>query len=141
MPANSALPSWQHAKLHTLAEMPDLLRILIAALREQGFTERECFGIRLSLEEAIVNAVKHGNRQDGTKAVHIRFQNTPGQFMIEIRDEGKGFDPEAVPDPLAPNNLERPGGRGVFLMRHYMSWVQFNDAGNCVTLCKVRGQG
>ena len=140
MTGNPPLSLWQHANLNTLTEVSDLLRFLIVELRSHGFTEKETFGIRLSVEEAIVNAVKHGNRQDVAKTVHIRFQANASQFMIEIRDEGKGFDPEAVPDPLAPDNLERPGGRGVFLMRHYMSWVQFNDLGNFVTLCKVRGQ-
>ena len=139
MTGNPSHFNWQHLSLSTLAEMAHLLRAIIGELRAHGFTEAETFGIRLSLEEAIVNAVKHGNRQDSAKCVHIRFQASACQFMIEIRDEGKGFDPEAVPDPLAPGNLERPGGRGVFLMRHYMSWVQFNEAGNCVTLCKVRG--
>ncbi len=141
MTANPALSSWQHVTLSTLAEMSNLLRDLIAEIRQHGFTEKEAFGIRLSLEEAIVNAIKHGNRQDITKSVYIRFQANARHFMIEIRDEGKGFDADAIPDPLEPKNLERPGGRGVFLMRNYMSWVQFNDVGNCVTLCKVRGQG
>jgi serine/threonine-protein kinase RsbW len=61
-------------------------------------------------------------------------------MLVEIRDEGPGFDPDGLPDPLAPQNLERPGGRGVFLIRQYMTWVQFNETGNAVTLCKVKGQ-
>ena len=57
---------------------------------------------------------------------------------LEVKDEGKGFDPQRVPDPLAPVNLERPGGRGVLLMRHYMTWVRYNRRGNRVMLCKRR---
>jgi serine/threonine-protein kinase RsbW len=115
-----------------------LINRLLDEMKPLGFTDKERFGIRLALEEALVNAVKHGNRGDSSKTVHVRYQISPQQFMIEIQDEGRGFDPEAVPDPLNPENLERPGGRGVFLMRHYMSWVHYNEAGNCVTLCKVR---
>ena len=99
------------------------------------------FGIRLALEEALVNAVKHGNRSDASKIVRVHYQICEEQFLIEIRDEGAGFDPDGVPDPLSPANLERPGGRGVFLIRHYMSWVQYNEVGNAVTLCKVRSAG
>jgi len=62
----------------------------------------------------------------------------PQQVLLVIEDEGLGFEPDELPDPLAPENLERACGRGVFLMRHYMTWVRFNDRGNCVTLCKRR---
>jgi serine/threonine-protein kinase RsbW len=70
--------------------------------------------------------------------VRVRYQVNAEQFLVEIEDEGPGFDPEGVADPLAPENLERPGGRGVFLMRHYMTWVSFNERGNCVTMCRRR---
>ena len=115
-----------------------LINRLVDELRPLGYVEKELFGIRLAMEEALVNAIKHGNREDPGKQVRVRYVAAVHQFMIEIQDEGRGFDPEGVPDPLDPENLERPGGRGVFLMRHYMSWVQYNDVGNCVMLCKVR---
>ena len=138
MTGDPGLAGWQQLSIHTLAEIGCLLHRLLDDLRPLGYAEKELFGIRLALEEALVNAIKHGNNQDAAKTVRIRFQAGPKQFMIEIQDEGTGFDPEALPDPLAPGNLEAPGGRGVFLMRHYMSWVQFNEVGNCVVLCKVR---
>jgi len=131
-------PGWQFVRFQTLPQMQEFLTRLLGEIHVIGFTDKEVFGIRLALEEALVNAIKHGNRLDPTKTVHVRYQVTHQQFTIEIRDEGPGFDPEGVPDPLNPENLERPGGRGVFLMRHYMSWVQYNEIGNCVTLCKVR---
>ena len=68
----------------------------------------------------------------------VVFQISPRQLLVEIRDQGPGFDPDGLPDPLAPENLERPGGRGVFLIRQYMTWVQYNETGNGVTLCKVK---
>lgn len=128
----------QQVDVRTLVDISCLLRQLIDELRPLGYAEKDLFGIRLALEEALVNAVKHGNRNDPSKTVHVRYQSCSQQFLIEIEDEGRGFDPEGIPDPLAPENLHRPGGRGVFLMRHYMSWVQYSETGNIVTLCKVR---
>jgi serine/threonine-protein kinase RsbW len=138
MTGNPGFAGWQKVGIRSLAEMQELIGRLLDELDPIGFADKELFGIRLALEEALVNAVKHGNRQDPAKTVGIRYQITSKEFLIEIEDEGRGFDPEGVPDPLNPENLERPGGRGVFLMRHYMSWVQYNEAGNCVTLCRVK---
>jgi serine/threonine-protein kinase RsbW len=138
MTGNPGLTGWQQIGVHTLADIRCLINRLLGELRPLGYPEKELFGIRLALEEALVNAIKHGNGEDPAKTVQVRYHAGAQQFMIEIEDEGRGFDPESVPDPLAPANLERPGGRGVFLMRHYMSWVQYNEVGNCVVLCKVR---
>jgi serine/threonine-protein kinase RsbW len=138
MTSNPGVAGWQQVGIHSLAETQGLIARLLDELQPIGFADKEMFGIRLALEEALVNAVKHGNRQDPAKTVRVRYHITGREFLIEIQDEGRGFDPEGVPDPLNPENLERPGGRGVFLMRHYMSWVQYNEIGNCVTLCKVR---
>jgi serine/threonine-protein kinase RsbW len=131
--------AWQaQHELHTPDEMRHVLGDLVAGLRSRGYTEKEQFGIRLSLEEAIVNAIKHGHAGDTTKRVHLRYRLDALAFHAEVEDEGPGFNPAAVPDPLAPENLELPGGRGVFLMRHYMSAVRFNVSGNCVMLSKMR---
>jgi serine/threonine-protein kinase RsbW len=139
MSVSSGPRPFQQAEVRTVVEATCLLRRLIDELRSSGYPEKELFGIRLALEEALVNAIKHGNRSDPSKRVQVRYQADAVQFLIEIRDEGRGFDPDGLPDPLSPENIERPGGRGVFLMRHYMSWVQYNETGNAVTLCKVRG--
>ena len=140
MTGNFGLAGWQQIGVRNVAEIPCLISRLLDELRPLGYADKELFGVRLALEEAFVNAVRHGNGEDPAKTVHVRYHATCQQFMIEIQDEGRGFDPEAVPDPLAPANLERPGGRGVFLIRRYMSWVQYNDLGNCVVLCKVRDE-
>jgi serine/threonine-protein kinase RsbW len=100
-------------------------------------TDKDIFGIRLALEEALVNAIKHGNQMDRSKQVHISYRLLVDRVEICITDEGTGFDPADVPDPTAIENLERPCGRGLMLMRHYMSEVVYNDQGNSVSMAKV----
>jgi serine/threonine-protein kinase RsbW len=107
-------------------------------LREHQYSDPEIFGIRLALEEALVNAIKHGNQLDRSKAVHIAYRVTPERFDVLVTDEGPGFDPADVPDPTAVENLERPCGRGLMLMRHYMNQVGHNTAGNAVFMTKFR---
>jgi len=108
------------------------------ALKEQQYSEKDIFSIRLALEEALVNAIKHGNQMDRGKRVHIAYQVRPEHFDIVIADEGPGFDPGDVPDPTAPENLERCCGRGLMLMRHYMTEVNYNCRGNSVRMRKLR---
>lgn len=107
-------------------------------LRSLGYGDREIFSIKLALEEALVNAIKHGNQMDRTKKVRVAYRVEHDRFEILISDEGPGFDPADVPDPTAPENLERPSGRGLMLMRHYMTAVSYHGAGNTVSMCKLR---
>lgn len=109
-----------------------------AALKAQHFTEHDIFSIRLAVEEALVNAIKHGNRCDRSKKVQISYRVQPDHFEVSITDEGQGFDPAEVPDPTAEENLERPCGRGLMLMRHYMSEVTFDRLGTAVRMRKLR---
>jgi serine/threonine-protein kinase RsbW len=106
-------------------------------LQERQAHEKDIFGIRLALEEALVNAIKHGNQMDRTKNVVVTYSIGADRFDIAIRDEGPGFDPEDVPDPTAVENLERPSGRGLMLMRYYMTEVNYSGRGNVVTMSKV----
>jgi serine/threonine-protein kinase RsbW len=108
------------------------------ALLAQAYEEREVFSIKLALEEALVNAIKHGNQMDRSKQVRIHYHVRSDRFDIAIVDEGKGFDPEDVPDPMAVENLERPCGRGLLLMRHYMTEVTFHAPGNRLTMSMIR---
>jgi serine/threonine-protein kinase RsbW len=108
-----------------------------AFLKSHQFPERDIFCIKLALEEALVNAIKHGNQMDRTKQVRISYQLAPDRFAVRIVDEGPGFDPTDVPDPVAVENLERPCGRGLLLMRHYMNEVTFHPPGNCVSMTKL----
>ena len=107
-------------------------------LRSHHFDDRDIFSIKLALEEALVNAIKHGNGMDRSKSVRIQYRVDGERFDIQIADEGRGFNPEDVPDPMDPENLERPCGRGLLLMRHYMTEVTYHPPGNRVTMCKLR---
>jgi len=108
------------------------------ALKAHHFEDKDVFGIRLALEEAIVNAIKHGNQLDLAKRVYIKYHVSRDRFEIHIKDEGPGFNPADVPDPMAPENLERECGRGLLLMKHYMSEVRFHPPGNAVSMIKLR---
>jgi serine/threonine-protein kinase RsbW len=107
-------------------------------LKAQQYSERDIFCIKLALEEALVNAIKHGNRLDRNKKVRISYNVKVERFDILIADEGHGFNPAEVPDPTAIENLERPCGRGLMLMRYYMNEVVFGPRGNSVTMTKLR---
>jgi serine/threonine-protein kinase RsbW len=111
---------------------------LLAQLRELSWNDQELFAVRLALEEAIVNAIKHGNRHDSCKQVRVRCQASPERLRIEIEDEGCGFDPQGVPDCTEDHHLEVASGRGIMLMRAFMCHVQYNAKGNCVTMEKRR---
>jgi len=99
---------------------------------------RAITGVRLALEEAIVNAIQHGNKCDTTKCVIVNFRVGAEQFVAQVQDEGTGFDPATVPDPTLPENLVKPSGRGLLLMREFMTWIEFSAGGACVTMCKRR---
>jgi serine/threonine-protein kinase RsbW len=124
-----------------LDQVPQVQDQIAEQLRSCQFEDREIFGIRLALEEALVNAIKHGNRNDRAKKVRIHFHIRQDKIEIGIVDEGPGFNPEQVADPLAEENLERPCGRGLFLIRHYMNEVTYHPPGNRVTMCKLRPSG
>lgn len=101
-----------------------------------NYSPDDTFAVKLALEEALTNAVKHGNHNDSSKSVVIRYAIGPARAVIMIRDEGPGFSPNHVPDPTIDENLERPSGRGIMLMHAYMTRVHFNEAGNEVWLLK-----
>ncbi len=114
------------------------LNQVLEMLSEEGWHEKHVFGIRLAMEEALVNAVRHGNALDNDKAVQATCRLAPDRIWIEVVDQGPGFDPDQVPDPTCDENLEKPCGRGILLMRSYMSQVEYNRQGNRVTMEKLR---
>jgi len=111
---------------------------IIRILESHAFPPRDVFGIRLALEEALVNAIKHGNGMNKAKFVRVNCQVATELVRIVIEDEGPGFRPEDVPDPTAIENLEKPCGRGIMMMKHFLSLVEYNDVGNRVVLEKRR---
>lgn len=99
--------------------------------------------MEVAIRESVINAIKHGNKHDASKNVFVEFEMTPAarpsELVIRIRDEGDGFDPDSIPDPLAPENLLKASGRGIFFMRSFMDDVQLARAeggGMQVTLVK-----
>lgn len=105
---------------------------------EAGLDEDERFRFTMAVREAAVNAVLHGNDYDPAKHVTASFENNGTSLVITIADEGKGLDPETLPDPLAPENLLRGTGRGIFLIRSFMDEVHFRQLhpGTELTLVK-----
>ncbi len=101
-----------------------------AALAGLGYEEGAMFAIRLALEEGIVNAFRHGNRSDPKKVVFFRSEIDEREARFEIEDQGPGFDPRTIPDPTDDDNIEIPSGRGVMLIKAYMSEVEYLKPGN-----------
>jgi serine/threonine-protein kinase RsbW len=91
---------------------------------EAGFDDEDVMKISMAVREAAVNAVLHGNAYDPGKKVTLAFERTPQDLVITIRDQGKGLDPNKIPDPLAPENLLKTSGRGIFIIRSFMDEVQ-----------------
>ena len=111
---------------------------VLNTLRTHDFEEDMVFAVHLSLEEAFINAIKHGNHGDPEKKIAVECLITPEKFDITIADEGFGFDPAGIPDPRCNGNLYKCSGRGVLLIQSYMDVVEYNDRGNCVHLVKYR---
>ena len=116
---------WRRRTFRAAGEVPALLDDVVAALEALGYPRRDLFAVRLALEEALVNAVKHGNRGNPAKEARLRYHAGPEFVLLEVEDEGEGFDPFAVPDPLAPENRLKTSGRGIFYMRTFMDDVRF----------------
>ena len=109
------------------------------ALRS-GFDEDTAPNIAMAVREAAINAVMHGNSYDPGKSVTASFESTSDSLIIRIADQGAGLDPASVPDPLAPENILRGSGRGIFLIRAFMDEVHFRQLhpGTELTLIKHR---
>jgi serine/threonine-protein kinase RsbW len=105
---------------------------------QAGFDEDTRSGIAMAVREGMINAVLHGNAYDPAKRVNLTFEQTGRELVVTIADEGRGFVPEEIPDPLAPENLLKESGRGIFLMRTFMDEVRFRklNSGTEITLIK-----
>jgi serine/threonine-protein kinase RsbW len=117
-------------------------RIVTEGLLEQlgvhGWESSDVFSIHLAAEEAIVNAIVHGNKLDPGKVVRVACVVSPTLARIEVTDEGPGFDPGSVPDCRLEDRLDAPNGRGVMLMRTFMTRIEYNARGNRVLMEKQR---
>lgn len=126
-----------------LSKNKEGLEFLVDANLEAAHTARDVivglanfgennFGIRLGLDEAMINAIKHGNKYSGE--IKVSYSDFGEYVRVKIEDSGEGFNPSSVPDPVAIENLEKPSGRGIMLMKAYAQRVEYNSKGNCVTL-------
>jgi len=110
---------------------------LLEEIKQRGYSEVAVFAVRLAVEEALNNAMKHGNRLDPEKTARLTYEVTDEQIDIRIADEGPGFDFGQVPDPTLEANIEKPTGRGIMLMRAYMDTMEFNETGNEIHMVKL----
>ncbi|MCI0642285.1 MAG: ATP-binding protein [Gemmataceae bacterium] len=129
--AQATLPSRRGAHMPCMQEILETLESL-------GWEGRDLFAVEMALEESLTNAIRHGNRLDESKRVHVECRASRDRFWLRVKDEGNGFRPQLVPDCTADENLECPGGRGLALIKAYMTNVEYNECGNCVTLEKIR---
>ncbi len=111
---------------------------ILLQLQDYEWPQKDIFAIQLAFEEALVNAIRHGNQSENRLGVKVHLEISSQVFLARISDEGPGFDPDHLPDPTLDDFLERPCGRGVKLMRSFMTSVDFNERGNVVTMKKER---
>lgn len=133
-------------QLELTLELPSDLKLIEAAVsylvgRCRAFAfegPRLDLNFRVGVTEALANAVIYGNESNPEKTVRVEFCLDPRQVEVRVIDEGRGFDPHAVPDPTAPEHIEEPGGRGLFLIRNLMDKLEFNDQGNALRMILAR---
>ena len=116
----------------------DVCKQILSRMEENNFDRDDIFAVHLTLEEAFLNAVKHGNKMDPTKKVKVDYAVDADKVEISITDEGKGFEPDAVADPRFGPGLYQPGGRGLLLMNSYMDTVRYNERGNSVYMVRYK---
>ena len=136
---NSSTDTRMLTRSLVLESTPDsihLIENLVDEFRKQLEFKADVYGnVMIAVTEAVNNGIIHGNHQDPTKFVHVNFDmKTPYCLRVTVRDEGKGFNPESLDDPTAPENIENIGGRGVFLMRHLSDKLEFHDDGRQVEM-------
>ncbi len=137
---NAATPKTLEFTLPTeLAAQQVVHERIVTQIRNAGCTARDEFSIRLALEEALANAMKHGNQMKPEKKVFVKSTVSGSTVTIEVVDEGEGFSPEKIPDPTWDENVGRPTGRGVLLISSFMDEVTYNEKGNGVVMTKLLG--
>lgn len=132
---DTAIPGSTRAELRRdRAEIDRLIERILDLAETNGFDDGPRFAVRLALEEAITNAFEHGHQGLDDQTVRVEYLVGPDAIDIAVEDRGPGFDPGELPDPTIEENLAKPSGRGVMLMRAYMTEVRFNSVGNRVRM-------
>ncbi len=142
--SNLASPSVKMTIASSYSDAREVQRVIREAVERADYDADSQFAIKLSLEEAIINAIKHGNKLDPAKHVHVEWSVTPEAAEIIIEDEGPGFDRQSVPDPTDDSNLQKLTGRGILLIETYMNTVEWSKGGRRVRLVRknaARGRG
>ena len=116
----------------------EVCKDILSRLKEAGFGQDDAFGVHLAIDEAVANAVKHGNKMDPCKKVTISYAVCPEKVEVSITDEGEGFDPGELPDPRHGRNLFKPNGRGVLLIHSYMDLVRYENNGRTVQMVRYK---
>ncbi len=111
-----------------------LTKLLDNVLKTANVSSDTYANVVISLIEAVKNAIEHGNKLDENRTVSINYTTIPEYLEFEITDSGEGFKQEKVPNPTTPENIEKEGGRGVFLMKQLASQCEYNEKGNAVRL-------
>jgi len=123
-------------EIPSLSENIRMIESFIDNSKEKFHLNEDIYGnIMIAVTEAVNNAIRHGNKNDSTKNVSLALSLEENLIKFKVEDEGKGFDYNSLPDPTAPENLEKPGGRGIFLMKHLSDEVDFKEGGRVVELC------
>jgi len=119
-------------------EMLDIVQTVLAQISAMmGFDEEAVHYMSVAVRESVVNAIKHGNRRDESKRVTVEFTLHLKALEVQVRDEGTGFDPAVVRDPVAPENLLKADGRGIFFMKNFMDEVSYAFPRNGGTVVKM----
>ncbi|MBN8651275.1 MAG: ATP-binding protein [Cytophagales bacterium] len=122
-------------EIPSLSENIRMIESFIDNAKDKYQLNDDIYGnIMIAVTEAVNNAIKHGNRSDSGKNVSLALSLEEGLIKFRVEDEGSGFDYHNLPDPTAPENLEKPGGRGIFLMKHLADEVDFTNQGKVVEL-------
>jgi serine/threonine-protein kinase RsbW len=122
-------------QIPSIADNIRMIESFIDNAKERFHLNEDIYGnIMIAVTEAVNNAIKHGNKSDSSKNVFLSLSLDENLLRFIIKDEGFGFDFHSLPDPTAPENIDKPGGRGIFLMRHLSDDVNFKDNGRVVEL-------
>lgn len=129
---------WSYAKElpSVSADVAPFLDAIVAELEKRSWDAADLFAIRLALDEAVANAIEHGNRRDPKKKVCLSAEIFGDRILVSIQDEGPGFPAGSIKDPTLVENLELPTGRGLFLIRNFMTRVWHNEKGNIIYMEK-----
>lgn len=139
IPCECPKEGWTRLEIHQTVETGLVARVMEKEMAALGYVRRDRFAVTLVLREAVANAIRHGHRGDSSRRVLVHYHIGPEVVFIDVADEGHGFDPYLVADPLEEKNERGQRPRwGLLLMRVYMSWVRFNKRGNRVLLGKYR---